>query len=113
MSNIININAAIYGTEGSEMDIHKKDLDLEQSFDINDISFDNVSREFEESFRKQYADALERIGDNNDCMRDAAGASKLGILEQMARHIDSYNRNSDFDSSYGELIKEFEPFTET
>lgn len=95
------------------MNIHKKDLELAQSFDINDISFDNVSREFEESFRKQYADALESIGDNNDCMRDAAGASKLGILEQMARHMDSYNHNSDFNASYNELIKEYEPFTET
>lgn len=95
------------------MNIHKKDLDLKQTFDINDISFNNVSSVFENNFRRQYADALERISDNSDCLRDASGASKLGILEQMARHIDSYDRASDFNTSYEQLIKEYEPFTET
>ncbi|HEX2945277.1 MAG TPA: hypothetical protein VHT96_04905 [Clostridia bacterium] len=95
------------------MKIHKKDVELAQSFDINDISFDNVSRKFEENFRTQYADALDKISDNNDCMRDAAGASKLGILEKMARNLDAYDRSSDFNKSYENLIKEYEPFTET
>ena len=95
------------------MKIHKKDLDLKQSFDINDITFDKVSSEFEKNFRRQYANALERISDNDDCLRDSSGASKLGILEQMARHIDLYDRSSDFNTSYEQLLKEYEPFTET
>lgn len=90
-----------------------KDLNFEQSFDINDVSFDTVSTEFENKFRKRYRNALEMMSDSKDELKNAAGASTLGVLEQMVRQIGSYDRSSDFKESYENLMKEYEPFTET
>lgn len=90
-----------------------KDLNFEQGFDINDVSFENVSKEFENKFRKRYRSALELMSNDRDELRNASGASTLGLLEKMAQRIDLYDQSSDFRGSYEQLVKEYEPFTET
>lgn len=94
-------------------DTNKRDMNFEQSFDINDVSFDNVSREFENRFRHRYSSSLNLMSDGRDRLRNASGANSLGILEKMAQRIDYYDEKSDFQESYDQLIKEYEQFTET
>lgn len=86
---------------------------LESSFDINRVSFKNVSREFEKKFRENYSRALQRLSDGNESLEKSAGASSLGILEQMARRISDYDEDDDFEKSYANMIRDFEPFTES
>lgn len=98
---------------GNELKHEIKDMDFQQSFDIDDVSFSNVNREFEDKFRTTYRDSLSLMSDSKDRIRNASGANTLGILEKMARRMETYDKGSDFEESYYRLEKEFEPFTET
>jgi hypothetical protein len=89
------------------------EYDYAQSFDINDISFDHVNREFENKFRKRYRNALDMISDDKEDLKSASGASTLGILEKMAQQIGYYDQASDFEESYEQIMKEYEPFMKT
>ncbi len=93
------------------MDQHR--VDFEASFDINDISFGNVSAEFEKKFREKYKKSLSMISDDKNPLAGTGGANSLGVLEAMGRRIDNYDMHTDFDKSYYELLRELEPFTET
>jgi hypothetical protein len=90
-----------------------KDMNFEQSFDIDDVSFRNVNQEFESKFRSRYNNSLASMSDSKDRLRNASGASSLGILEKMAQRMESYDKKTDFEESYSQLVKEFEPFAET
>lgn len=91
----------------------RKPTDFERSFDINSISFENVSKDFEKKFREKYYNSLKMMSDSKDRLDNASGANSLGILERMAQRISDYNSGSDFEYSYHQLLKEYEPFTET
>lgn len=93
--------------------MERKKIDMEQSFDINKVSFDNVSSEFEKTFKEKYKNSLGKISDVNDPLTNASGVNTLGLLEEMARRIDNYDQNADFENSFNSLLKEYEPFTET
>lgn len=86
---------------------------FESSFDINKLSFKNVSEEFENEFREAYKNSLEIMSDNKGPLENASGANSLALLEKMAQQLSFYDKNSDFEQSYYTLIKEYEPFTET
>jgi hypothetical protein len=90
-----------------------KDLGFEQSFDVKKVSFRNVNEEFENNFKKSYKKSLNMMSDDKDRIRSASGANSLGILEKMAQRIEYYDKSSDFEKSYNDLEKEYEPFTET
>lgn len=93
--------------------MEQKQINLESSFNINKVSFKNVNSEFERKFREKYYNSLKMMSDSKDRLTNASGASSLGVLETMARRIDDYNIKSDFEASYYQLQKEYEPFTET
>ncbi|MCX7745882.1 MAG: hypothetical protein N2645_03180 [Clostridia bacterium] len=93
--------------------MEKKPLDFESSFNINNVSFDHVSKDFEHKFRESYKNSLQMMSDQHDPITNANGANTLGILEKMAQRIDAYTGHSDFEESYYKLLKEYEPFTET
>lgn len=93
--------------------MHRDKVKFNTSFDINKVSFKNVSRDFETKFRNYYKKSLNMMSDNKDALTKASGASSLGILEAVAQRMDSYDKNSDFEKIYNDLQKEFEPFTET
>lgn len=93
--------------------MEQKRLSFEPNFDINRVSFENVSTEFENKFREHYREALNRMSSGDDCLDNASGANTLGFLEKMAQHIKRYDKTTDFDNSYNQIQKEFEPFTET
>ncbi len=92
---------------------HQKSINFESRFDINRLSFDNVSEEFENKFRRAYKKSLDTMSDKRDPLINASGANSLGILEKMAQQISAYDKNSVFERSYDDLLKEYEPFTET
>lgn len=89
-----------------------KPIDMEQRFDINKVSFNNVSSEFERKFKERYSNSLNMIAKKDD-FKSASGTNSLGILEEMARRIDDYNASTDFEETYRQLINEYEPFTES
>lgn len=91
----------------------QKHMSFESRFDIDKVSFKNVSKEFEREFRKDYRKSLDSISDARDPLTNASGVNSLGILEKMAQRIDNYDTSSNFEDSYQALLKEFQPFTET
>lgn len=93
--------------------MEQEQIGFESSFDINKVSFDNVSKDFEKKFRASYNKSLSMMSDGKDRLTNASGANSLGILEKMAQRIKHYDSRSDFEDSYHELLNEYEPFTET
>lgn len=91
----------------------KKDLEFEQTFDINKVSFDKVNRDFENKFKQRYSSSLSMMSDSKDHLKNASGASSLGILEKMGNRIGYYDKTSDFEKSYEDLQREYEAFSET
>lgn len=90
-----------------------KNINFEPKFNINKLSFNNVSKEFESKFRDLYKNSLVMMSDDRDRLTNASGASTLGILEKMAGQISQYSKNSDFEQSYNTIQKEYEPYKET
>lgn len=88
-------------------------LSFSQQFNIDEISFNNVNKDFEKNFKERYKDSLSMMSDSHDKLENASGASSLDALEKMARKIKNYNKDSDFEASFEEIFKEEEPFTET
>ncbi len=88
-------------------------LNFSQQFNIDEISFKNVNKDFEEHFKELYKESLSMMSDSRDKLENASGASSLDALEKMARKIKSYNKNSDFEASLEEIFMEDEPFTQT
>lgn len=95
------------------MDETQKAMTFESRFDIDKLSFDNVSADFESKFRRAYRRSLEKMSDSKARLDNSAGANSLGILEKMGQQMNTYDRRSDFEQCYHDLIKEYEPFTET
>jgi hypothetical protein len=95
------------------MDETQKAMTFESSFDIDKLSFDNVSEDFESKFRRAYRRSLEKMSDSRNRLDNSTGTNTLGILEKMGQQISTYDRRSDFEQCYHDLIKEYEPFTET
>jgi hypothetical protein len=92
---------------------HRKNISFESHFNIDKMSFDNVNSDFERKFKKLYDSSLNRMSDDRDPLSNASGANSLGILEKMAQQLYLYDRNSDFEQSYREMLEEYEPFNET
>jgi hypothetical protein len=90
-----------------------QDLNFSRQFNINDISFENVNKEFENKFRERYNNSLSMMSDNYDKLENASGASSLEALEKIARNIKYYDKNSDFEESFEEIFREEDPLTET
>ncbi|HEY9062059.1 MAG TPA: hypothetical protein VIO64_16365 [Pseudobacteroides sp.] len=88
-------------------------LNFSQQFNINEVSFDNVNKEFESKFRERYKDSLSLMSDSHDKLENATGASSLNTLEKMARNIKYYSKNSDFEESFEEVLKEAENNNQT
>lgn len=88
-------------------------MNFESHFDIDKVSFKNVSKDFEHKFKQMYAKSLNMMSDSATRLINASGASTLGVLEKMAQRIDEYDRKSSFDDSYKELLEEYSPYTET
>ncbi|MFZ5987865.1 MAG: hypothetical protein ACOYWZ_12170 [Bacillota bacterium] len=93
--------------------MEKKPLEIESSFDINEVSFENVNKDFEKKFKDRYENSLSMISDDKDPLTNASGINTLGMLEKMAQRIEHYDENSDFEDSFNAMLKEYEPFTET
>lgn len=93
--------------------MEKKPLEIESSFDINEVSFENVNKDFEKKFKDRYENSLSMISDDKDPLTNASGINTLGMLEKMAQRIEYYDENSDFEDSFNAMLKEYEPFTET
>ncbi|MCX8132256.1 MAG: hypothetical protein N3I35_19445 [Clostridia bacterium] len=93
--------------------MERKHMDFEPTFNIEKISFENVSKEFESKFKDRYSSALASISDGKDKLTNASGANSLGILEKMAQHMEYFDEKSDFEDSYHKMLKEYEPFIET
>ena len=93
--------------------MHTNEPELNPSFDINKVSFDNVNKEFERRFRDSYNKSLHRMSDSEDRLTHAGGATALEILKTMARRMGDYDATSDFEASYHDVQKELEPFTDT
>ncbi len=93
--------------------MHTNEPELNPSFDINKVSFANVNKEFERRFRDIYNKSLHRISDSEDRLTHAGGATALEILKAMSRRMEDYDRTSDFETSYHDVQKELEPFTDT
>lgn len=93
--------------------MEQKSMNFESSFNIERVSFSNVSKGFEKEFKKSYSNALAAMSDSKDRLTNASGANSLGILEKMAQHMKDYDIKSDFKDSYHKIQEEFEPFTET
>jgi hypothetical protein len=90
-----------------------QDLNFSQQFNINEISFENVNKEFENKFRERYNDSLSMMSDSHDKLENASGASSLEALEKIARNIKYYDKNSDFEESFEEIFREDDLLTET
>lgn len=88
-------------------------MSFEQEFDIDKVSFENVSPEFEKKFRAAYTRSLNNMSDSRDPVTNRSGTNTLEILEDMARRISDYDKDSRFEASYEHLLREYEPFTET
>lgn len=86
---------------------------FEGNFEINQISFENVSSNFEKEFKSKYQDSLRMMADNQDPLTNASGASALGILEKIARQINIYDHNADFEDIFDAELTENEPYAET
>ncbi len=82
-------------------------------FDIDKVSFKNVNGNFEKKFRERYEQSIKMISDDFGGLVSAIGSNSLDILEKMAQRIEYYDMSSDFEDSYHQLLKEYEPFTET
>ena len=93
--------------------MEKRPIDFEESFDIDRVSFKSVSSEFERKFRDRYEKSLSMMAGNRDPLTNAGGINSLGMLEKMAGRMRFYDEDSDFEESYNELLKEYEPFSET
>ncbi|MCR4434353.1 MAG: hypothetical protein QHH06_01510 [Clostridiales bacterium] len=90
-----------------------KHEDFESYFDISQVSFKNVSSEFERKFRERYNNSLKLMSNKKDRLSKSSGANSMSILEKMARQIHYYDSESVFEASYKEILDEYEPFTET
>ncbi|MDP4094516.1 MAG: hypothetical protein Q8920_14295 [Bacillota bacterium] len=88
-------------------------MEFETRFDVNKVSFSSVSEEFRNKYLGAYRKSLKKMSDDKNGLDNASGANSLGILEKMGRQMAYYNKASDFEQSYHELMKEYEPFTET
>lgn len=88
-------------------------LNLESEFDIDRVSFKNVSKDFEDKFKESYARSLKMMSDSRDRFSNANGTNTLKILENMAHRIEDYDKDDKFEDSYEQLLKEYQPFTET
>jgi hypothetical protein len=88
-------------------------MSFEQEFDIDKVSFKNVSPEFEKKFRAAYARSLSNMSGSRDPLTNSSGTNSLELLEDMARRISDYDEESRFEDSYTQLLREYEPFTET
>ncbi len=95
------------------MDETQRAMTFESRFNIDKLSFDNVSEDFESKFRRAYRRSLEKMSDSKSRLDNSAGANSLGILEKMGQQMSTYDRRSDFEHCYHDLINEYEPFTET
>ncbi|MCX7921710.1 MAG: hypothetical protein N3B21_06815 [Clostridia bacterium] len=91
----------------------QRPMEFESRFNIKDVTFENVSNEFEKHFRDAYNNSLKMMSDTRNPMDNASGANTLGILEQMAQRIESYDSSTDFERSYQDLLEEYRRFTET
>ncbi|MCX7710693.1 MAG: hypothetical protein N2484_12705 [Clostridia bacterium] len=91
----------------------QKPMNFESSFNIDRVTFDNVSEDFERKFKERYSKSLQMMSDSRDPMTNASGANSLGILEKMAQKIKDYDSRSDFEESYHQMLKVYERFTET
>lgn len=92
---------------------HRKSMNFESRFNIDKMSFNNVSNDFERKFKKLYDNSLNKMSDDKDPLINGSGANSLGILEKMAQQIYLYDKNSDFEQSYHDMLEEYQPFTET
>jgi hypothetical protein len=99
--------------KSEEENMDRKPMTFESTYNIEKLSFDNVSKDFEKDFKKHYSIALNSMSDGRDKLTNASGANTLGILEKMGQRLNRYDRNSDFSDSYHQMEKEFEPFTES
>ncbi|KNY27302.1 hypothetical protein [Pseudobacteroides cellulosolvens] len=99
----------VYNMEGDNI----QGLNFSQQFNIDEVSFNNVNRDFEKQFKERYKESLSMMSDSHDKLENASGASSLDALEKMARKINNYNINSNFEASFEEVFKENEPFTQT
>lgn len=88
-------------------------LSFEQNFDINKVSFDNVSNDFERKFKETYAKSLNMMSDSASRLTNGSGANALGLLEKMAQRMDAYDKTSSFKDSFEEMLEEYGPFLET
>lgn len=90
-----------------------KTSNFEASFNIDKVSFKNVSEDFERKFKERYSRSLNMMADVKDPLTNANGANSLEILEKMATRIKDYRREDDFEESYRSLLQENEGFRET
>ncbi|MDP4182302.1 MAG: hypothetical protein Q8942_14585 [Bacillota bacterium] len=86
---------------------------FEHDIDINSISFNNVNKDFESQFKERYKDSISMVSDSKDQLENASGAVSLDALGKIARQIKYYDKNSDFEKSFEDILVEDRRFTET
>jgi len=84
----------------------------ETVFDLSKVPFDKVNNEFKKDFIEYYNGSIDLLSSPN-ALNKASGANRIGILKKMFFNMDKYNTNTDFESSYHNILKESEPYTET
>lgn len=92
--------------------MNKKHTDFEAYFDLNNVNFKNVNSEFERKFKERYQNSLKMMGEKKAPVTNSVGVNSLGILENMARNIDGYGRETEFEESYQEAYEDYEPYSE-
>lgn len=92
--------------------MNKEDFYIGSELDIKKVQFNNVNSDFKKNFIDYYNNSIELIY-STDELNKANGLNRLGVLRKMSLNMDEYNKHSNFENSYYNILKEIQPNTET